>query len=66
MASFGMFLILFILSIKSPESLTTPEDQLLCMIGLRWLSRNFDAFSVGLPQLEMNGLLVRYTTFYLF
>ena len=26
-----------------------------CIIGLRWWSKNSDAFSVGVPQFEMTG-----------
>ena len=40
--------------LKSLESLM--EDQLLCMISLRWLAGNPDAFSLGVSQLEVTGL----------
>ena len=43
--------------LKSLESLM--EDQLLCMISLRWLAGNPDAFSLGVSQLEVTGLPAR-------
>ena len=51
----GTFPILFILSIKSPES--RMYDQPLCIKAFKWKSRNSDAFSVGVPQLDITGLL---------
>ena len=38
---------------KSHESLM--HDQLLCMTGFKWWSKNSDAFSVGAPQLDIMG-----------
>ena len=38
----------YILFIKSPESLI--YDLHSCITGLRWWSKNSDAFSVGVPQ----------------
>ena len=52
--SSGIFPIVFMLSIKSPES--QMYDQPLCIKGFKWKSRNSDAFSVGVPQLEITHL----------
>ena len=39
---------------KSPESLI--YDQPFYIIGFNWWSRNYEHFSVGLPQLEITDL----------
>ena len=43
----------FILLKKLPESLI--YDLPFCITGLRWWSRNSDAFLVGVPQLDITG-----------
>ena len=38
---------------KSPESLV--KDQLFCVTGFKWQSKNPEFFLVSVPQLDMNG-----------
>ena len=48
-----MLLMFFILSVKSLESLMYKSP--FCMTGFKW-SKNFDVFSVAVPQFEVTGL----------
>ena len=50
----GLFFKFLISLMKSFESLI--HDHPFCIIGFRWKSTNSDAFSVGVPQLEITGL----------
>ena len=49
----GRFPICLIFLKNSPESLM--YDQLLCMTCFKWWSKNSDAFSVRVPQLDIIG-----------
>ena len=49
----GRFPISSIFLRKFPEFLM--YDQLLCMTGFKWWSKNSDAFSVGMPKLDIMG-----------
>ena len=49
----GRFPICLIFLRKSTESLM--YDQLPCMTGFKWWSKNSDAFSVGVSQLDFTG-----------
>ena len=63
-AFFAMFLILYILSIKSSKFLI--YDQLLCMMGFRWLSRNSDALFYACYNLKWQVAPVYNIIFYVF
>ena len=58
----GKFLICLIFLRKFPESIM--YDQLICITGFRWWSKNSDAFSVGVAKIKGRpGLLKAFFKF---